>query len=73
MKAKKGKILVVDDEQGMRDMLSYELSEQGYAVITAPDGESALKILFMTYGFEVKAYLSAEYFFTSVPDSAPAV
>ncbi len=37
------KILVVDDEQGMRDMLSYELSGQGYDVITAPDGESALK------------------------------
>jgi signal transduction histidine kinase/CheY-like chemotaxis protein len=37
------KILVIDDEQGIRDLLSYELGIQGYTVITAKDGEDALK------------------------------
>lgn len=36
------KILVVDDEPGMRDMLSYELSFRDYAVVTAVNGEDAL-------------------------------
>ncbi len=35
-------ILVVDDESGVRDMLSASLQAQGYAVYTAPDGQSAL-------------------------------
>jgi len=36
------KILVVDDEQGLRDLLSFELSSQGYKVSTASDGAMAL-------------------------------
>jgi len=32
------KILVVDDEQGLRDLLSFELGLQGYKVSTASDG-----------------------------------
>src|SRR5438874_1501578 len=36
------RILVIDDEQGMRDLLSLELARQGYTVQTAGDGAQAL-------------------------------
>ncbi len=39
---KKVKILVVDDEQGMRDMLSYALGKEGYIVVTAQNGEEGI-------------------------------
>ena len=32
------KVLVIDDEQGIRDMMQYVLSEEGFDVATAPDG-----------------------------------
>lgn len=38
-------ILVVDDEQGMRELLTVLLEHQGHRVIAAPDGEQALKIV----------------------------
>ena len=36
------RILVVDDEQGIRDLLSYELGRQGFKVFTANDGLEAV-------------------------------
>ena len=36
-------LLVVDDELGMRDMLSVELGEQGYQVVTACNGQEAME------------------------------
>jgi response regulator RpfG family c-di-GMP phosphodiesterase len=36
------KILVVDDEPGMQDWLSYELQQQGYMVVTASNGNEGL-------------------------------
>ncbi len=39
------KILVVDDEKGMRDFLALVLKKEGYFVAVASDGEEALKIL----------------------------
>ncbi len=36
------RILVVDDEPGMRDLLSFELGSQGYQVFTADDGLEAI-------------------------------
>ena len=36
------KILVVDDEQGLRDVLSIMLKRAGYAVTLASDGEEAI-------------------------------
>ena len=36
-------ILVVDDEQGIRDLLSFELGAQGYQITTAQDGIEALE------------------------------
>lgn len=38
-------ILVIDDEQGYRDLLNMELSEQGYTVLLASGGPEALEIL----------------------------
>lgn len=37
------KILVVDDEPGIRDLLSYELGSRGYKAATAVNGEDALE------------------------------
>ena len=39
------KILVVDDKEGMREMLAVALSEQGYEIETASNGIEAIKIL----------------------------
>ena len=41
----KGKILVVDDEEALRSVLSAELLAEGYTVETAVDGENAVTIL----------------------------
>ncbi|MGD8228079.1 MAG: response regulator, partial [Desulfobacteraceae bacterium] len=38
------KILLVDDEEGIRKVLSISLSDSGYHVFTAKSGEEALKI-----------------------------
>ena len=40
---KKEKILLVDDEVGIRKVLGISLSDMGYEVVTAEDGEEALK------------------------------
>lgn len=40
-----GRILVVEDEDLIRDTLALTLSEEGYEVITAADGRQALEIL----------------------------
>src|SRR3989304_9013217 len=40
-----GKVLVGDDEQGMREFLTMLLEKQGHRVITAADGEQALRLV----------------------------
>jgi two-component system, response regulator, stage 0 sporulation protein F len=40
-----GRILIVDDESAVREVLSEYFEEQGYAVETAGDGEAALTIV----------------------------
>jgi len=37
------KILVVDDEPDLLELVSYNLKKEGYKVVTAPDGEDALE------------------------------
>jgi len=39
-------ILVVDDEETLRDMLEYNLKREGYNVLTAADGSEALRLAF---------------------------
>jgi len=41
---KPAKILIVDDEADILDLLEYNFKQEGYAVIRAMDGEEALKI-----------------------------
>ncbi|MBI4417193.1 MAG: response regulator [Ignavibacteriales bacterium] len=43
--AVKNKILVVDDEEALRTVLSAELEGEGYQVSTAADGDEAIKII----------------------------
>lgn len=38
------KILIVDDEPDILDLLAYNLEREGYAVIRATDGESAVRL-----------------------------
>ena len=42
--AKKSKILVVDDEAYIREFLHTVLTEEGYEVLTASDGQEALPV-----------------------------
>ena len=39
------RVLVVDDEESMRHMLSIILKKEGYDIVCAEGGEQALKIL----------------------------
>src|SRR4030043_1185517 len=41
----KAKVLIVDDEIRVREILTRKLSDNGYQCLTAPDGNSALKLL----------------------------
>ena len=43
--ASRGVILVVDDDQGNRDLLTRRLLREGFTVHTAPDGQAALETL----------------------------
>lgn len=45
MKPEKRRIMLVDDEPGIRLMLSMLLEEEGYEVISAKDGREALELL----------------------------
>ncbi len=38
-------ILVVDDDAGVRDLVSDVLADAGYATVLAPDGERALRLM----------------------------
>lgn len=42
-----GKILIVDDEKPIADILKYNLEEEGFKVLVAYDGEEALRLAFM--------------------------
>src|SRR4030066_502985 len=39
------KILIVDDEEGIRMLYAMELEDEGYEVITLPDGKELLAIV----------------------------
>src|SRR6266702_3981456 len=41
----KARVLVVDDEKSMRDLLSITLEKEGYEVLTAAGGEAAIEAL----------------------------
>jgi DNA-binding response OmpR family regulator len=39
------KVLIVDDEEGIRMLYSMELEDEGYEVITLPDGKDILNVV----------------------------
>ncbi|MBI5569477.1 MAG: response regulator [Desulfomonile tiedjei] len=39
------KILIVDDEEGIRMLYSMELQDEGYEVVTRPDGKNLLTVV----------------------------
>jgi two-component system chemotaxis response regulator CheY len=41
----KGKILVVDDEEDVRDVIKLHLEQEGYNILEAEDGEAAISVL----------------------------
>jgi len=42
---KKKEVLVVDDEYDFRQLMTVWLESKGYSVITAPDGETAIRLV----------------------------
>lgn len=44
-KTRKQKILLIEDEKDVRDLLSEELDASGYHVLMAPNGEEGLKAI----------------------------
>jgi CheY-like chemotaxis protein len=40
-----GKLLVIDDEEGVRDLLKTEFERRGYAVVVVSNGYEALRLL----------------------------
>jgi len=43
METKSRKVLIADDEPDILEILKYNLSSEGYEVITAKDGDEALQ------------------------------
>ncbi|NIQ02043.1 MAG: response regulator [Nitrospinaceae bacterium] len=41
----KGKVLIVDDEQEIKDVFRHHLEGEGYSVLEAGDGEEAIQVL----------------------------
>jgi two-component system, cell cycle sensor histidine kinase and response regulator CckA len=52
-----GTVLVVEDEEGVRDLVHQVLQEQGHQVLDAPDGDRAISIL-EEFGAELDLVLS---------------
>ena len=53
MEKAKTKILLVEDEQGVREAVSKILTKYGYTVVTAGDGEEGLKCFDDHGGFDI--------------------
>lgn len=45
----KSKVLIVDDEQDIRELIKFYMNKEGYDVIEAKDGEEALEIFESEY------------------------
>lgn len=45
MDTRRWKVLVIDDDEGIRKILAIDLTDAGYRVLTAADGESGMELL----------------------------
>lgn len=45
MQSENWKVLFIDDDQGLRKVMSVVLEDAGYKVLTAPDGENGIKLI----------------------------
>ena len=41
----KGKVLIIDDESDVRDVLKFHLSESNYQIIEAENGQEGIELL----------------------------
>lgn len=57
LECRSGTVLVVEDEEGVRDLVHRVLQEQGHQVLDAPDGDSAIAML-EEFGGELDLVLS---------------
>ena len=48
METKKKSILIADDEPDILEIISYNLSKEGYEVVTAQDGNEAIRLAMET-------------------------
>ncbi len=56
-----GRVLVVEDEELIRETIALALAEEGYEVITAADGRKGLELICNSFGREVVASESASF------------
>jgi FixJ family two-component response regulator len=42
-----GTVLIVDDDAGIRDTVRLVLAREGYGILTAPDGDTAMQLMAM--------------------------
>ena len=69
----KQRILVVDDEEDLREILKFNLESEGYLVDTAPSAEEALKMLAEEYNLIITrdtAFPCNLWIYCHMPDSA---
>ncbi|MEI6044012.1 MAG: response regulator [Chloroflexota bacterium] len=48
MKSSTGEVLVIDDDDTIREVISLTLEDEGYAVLTAPNGAVALELVYQS-------------------------
>ncbi len=41
----RGTVLVIDDDESIRELITFALEDDGYTVVCAPEGETALRVL----------------------------
>jgi two-component system, OmpR family, alkaline phosphatase synthesis response regulator PhoP len=54
------KILIADDEPDILEILKYNLSSEGYQVITAKDGDEAIDRAKFSPGYDCTGYYDAK-------------
>ena len=64
MEANKKKILVVDDEQDLCEILKFNLETEGYQADTANSGEEAISMDIASYDLFISLFIMLMYLFS---------